>query len=606
MEKRGSQGILARKLLVQLPYVENVEELWRNILTIANDRQLDNVILFDDLKLIFMSIEGKPMRLNSGMKTLQGLLKLSEMPTRITHMNPIPDAYIKLVFSDGFDCGQILYRFGPKFEDAALQKVLSEHALVMSARVRNAEIREKDITTLYDEGKISAKEYGIIKSNKRNMEQDRTEKLRNPDLDGEHKLSFVRYMKKEGSPGRVPDPDSKPVHVTIRGYPRDQTEKQKHYYIYSHKPNYGKSYAFMRFAERYNAAFIPDCNNWVGVPRTAQFLILDEVGSKNKLEFQQLKKFANASATCASGNNKTHGESYIPRLDVQIVCLSNRCIFDIYGEWNPYLQKRMCSEDVRMQLTERFHLIRLDGDVNEDIRQYSEPSTWTLDEFKLYVAESHYSSVPCVNLNPVARVRYDVRYMGQFGYAWHAFNIGRAGNFDQDLLCDYLDELSQKGVLKPACKYIMPSQIIRELFCADTNKNYRGKRYSEGLERLKRLEADGEILPSHHLDGGEARGKKRKSTESTEWTISLFTAMIESMHAIEFVEEMKKLTLGEIGLLVKAYERVGVVISTDASRAELLEQCFRVHGIEAPVERGMYERCLFPHIYAVCMDRGVI
>ena len=605
MEMSGSQGILARKLFVQLPYVDNVEQLWTNVLAIAESRQVDNAMLFDDLKLILVSAKGKPIRLNSGMRTLQALLKLPEIPTRITNMNPIPDAYIKLVFSDGFDCGQILYKFGPKFEDASLQKLVSANGPAMSARARNAEIREKDVTTLYDEGKISAKEYGIIKTNKRDMEQDRNEKRRNPDLDGEYKMTFVRYRKAEGSSGRVPDPHSTPIHVTIHGHPGDEMEKHKHYYIYSHKPSYGKSYAFMQFAKTFNAAFVPDCNNWVGVPRTAQFLILDEMGLKNKMEFQQLKKFANISAMCASGNNKTHGASYVPRFDVQIVCLSNHCIFDIYGEWNPHLQKRTCSDDVRTQITERFHVIRLDGDVNEDIRRYSELSTWSMDDFKLYVAESLSSGVPCLDLKPVARVRYDVHYVGRFGHAWEAFNKGRAGNFDQDLLSDYLDELCMKGELKVACKHLMPSRIIQELFCADTNKRYRDKRYSKGLEYLKSVEVSGEILPSYDLclDGGQSR--KRKLPDSTEWTISLFTNMIVSMQMTGFIEEMKKINLEDIDLLVNAYERMGLIISKDISRADLLEQCFRVHGMEVAntVEREMYKRFLFPHIYAVCSER---
>ncbi len=77
--------------------------------------------------------------------------------------------------------------------------------------------------------------------------------------------------------------------------------------------------------------------------------------------------------------------------------------------------------------------------------------------------------------------------------------------------------------------------------------------------------------------------------------------MIESMHVTEFVEMMMERVDKDVGLLVKAYQAMGVATYEHVPRAELLEQCLRVHGVETDslLEREMYESRLFPHIYAI-------
>ena len=83
--------------------------------------------------------------------------------------------------------------------------------------------------------------------------------------------------------------------------------------------------------------------------------------------------------------------------------------------------------------------------------------------------------------------------------------------------------------------------------------------------------------------------------------------MIESMHVTEFVEMMMENVDKNVDLLLKVYQAMGVVKSEHVSRAELLEQCLRVHGVETDsvLEREIYESRLFPHIYAICSNNAL-
>ena len=65
--------------------------------------------------------------------------------------------------------------------------------------------------------------------------------------------------------------------------------KLKHHYIYSRMPGFGKTYSMEKFKATYNAHFVNDTNNWLSVPKKAQFLIFEEVGQKNSPEFLQLE-----------------------------------------------------------------------------------------------------------------------------------------------------------------------------------------------------------------------------------------------------------------------------------------------------------------------------
>jgi hypothetical protein len=95
-----------------------------------------------------------------------------------------------------------------------------------------------------------------------------------------------------------------------------------------------------------------------------------------------LKTLANGDASGAYLNRKSHGGSYIPPADVQVVILSNYSPYKIYAQWDKKTQRHIISEDVLLTIVDRFVIVRLDGDDTEERRKFMEPSTWTEEEFQ--------------------------------------------------------------------------------------------------------------------------------------------------------------------------------------------------------------------------------
>ena len=130
------------------------------------------------------------------------------------------------------------------------------------------------------------------------------------------------------------------------------------------------------FAKRYNVSVVVDINNWTRVSEKAQFLIFDEVGKESGKHMA----FTSGNGK-GSGNNKSFGDSYVPREDVQLILLSNESIYEVYGTYNAKLQRRFISKEHVDQLELRFNIVRLDGNVDTDRRYFTHPSDWTDAEF---------------------------------------------------------------------------------------------------------------------------------------------------------------------------------------------------------------------------------
>ena len=96
---------------------------------------------------------------------------------------------------------------------------------------------------------------------------------------------------------------------------------------------------------------------------------------------------ANGDASGAYLNRKSHGASYKPPVDVQVIILSDYSPYEIYGKWESKLQRRVISEDVLSTITDRFYIERLDGEDAREKRKCMDPTTWTTEEFKAEITE---------------------------------------------------------------------------------------------------------------------------------------------------------------------------------------------------------------------------
>jgi len=376
-------SIAARNVLFQLAEEDLVDaSLKSKVDRFAVSRRLDSVMITNDGKLLFCG-NSRKLHLKSGVWTLQKSLGLSRIPIRLDCYDPLPDNFILNYFGDGYDEAKIYHTFGEKFTRVRINFLVQHYAEREYNRMMNRHILSSDTVKLVEDGTISVLKVSRVEQGKKLLQRNMREICHNPDLEGPITLFFEKW---------VTDPTVKrpvkmvggfpPVEVTLVGRPGQTKIKLKHYAIYSKLPGFGKTYQLTRLSEQYNIHFVNDPKNWTTVPSSAQFLVFDEVGYfHNRLDFENLKALTGGTTSAFTGNCKMYGDSFTPRDDVQVVMLSNRSPYDIYGRWDATLRRRIMTREEMEQFHERFEVFRLDGSVEEDRVRGSTPDSWSENQF---------------------------------------------------------------------------------------------------------------------------------------------------------------------------------------------------------------------------------
>jgi hypothetical protein len=143
--------------------------------------------------------------------------------------------------------------------------------------------------------------------------------------------------------------------------------------------NWGKSYNMDMLVEKYSGAY----KNAVNIPPNVQFLVFDEYSATKAIPLEQLKSLASSNAQSGYLKRKSHGASYKPPKDVQIIILSNYSPYEVYASWDKKFQRKVISDEVLTTFDTRFHTVRLDGDNAEQRRKWMLPTSWTEEEFQL-------------------------------------------------------------------------------------------------------------------------------------------------------------------------------------------------------------------------------
>jgi hypothetical protein len=280
------------------------------------------------------------------------------------------------MFPNGVDEKEILYRLGQKYTNDAINVVSKAHV----TKIKNAKIDAcKDAKQAVDEGIVDFCQYNVIHHTKEAIADAELNREVGscPKVYGDLKLTFAKWTDDQKVVGTEKE-------VIFKGLPGDELVKRKHYFIYSKKAGYGKTTTVRRdLVKKYSAHIINDIHNAVGVPKNLQWLVFDEYSRTKKLDLEMLKTLANGDASGAYLNRKSHGGSYIPPADVQVIILSNYSPYEIYAQWDKKTQRHVISEDVLSTIVDRFFIVRLDGDDTEERRKFMEPSTWTEEEFQL-------------------------------------------------------------------------------------------------------------------------------------------------------------------------------------------------------------------------------
>ena len=280
------------------------------------------------------------------------------------------------MFPSGYDTEKFVRCTGERFERKCVAKLLDQEANKAVARKNYAHTMSSTVTELLENGSVTIENAQKIAAAKKFVTQQRAVDSPNPDLtEAGIEIIFAHYKSQQPTKKY---PETK---VQLIGHPNNTLQKKKHYYIYSNKSGFGKTFHMQKFTREYNAHFIGDLGNWLSVPEHTQFLIIDEISVGNKMEFSKLKQLTSGDVLGFGANMKTFGSSFTPRPDVQLIIIGNMSPFDVYGTWNSKLQRRMMCGDHIDQLEDRFTIVRLDGSVREDKLRTMTPTDWSPDQY---------------------------------------------------------------------------------------------------------------------------------------------------------------------------------------------------------------------------------
>ena len=160
-------------------------------------------------------------------------------------------------------------------------------------------------------------------------------------------------------------------YVQIEGYKNDHPNfvKRKHYYFYSKNPGYGKTTFILKLLRWLNASQVTDTHNWMNISKYAQFLVIDEFSPDKKITLGNLKTLTSGDASAFAGNRKSHGLTFQPRKDAQLIIFSNYHLFDVMGTKNlvSHNDVRQVTQQTAKILKDRFFIHRLDESESNEI-----------------------------------------------------------------------------------------------------------------------------------------------------------------------------------------------------------------------------------------------
>lgn len=373
----NSKHIVAKNILFRVDNpVDWTSEVLENLKGYVAQRSASALVATDGRCLIVSP--NKRISLNSGIETLSVILHLVGKCRPITEMKASPSVFLLNIYPDGiYDRSKIRFTTGCVFTDLAglVKRSYEQH----ECQLTNKRVSETATSVLVENGSLPFYRARTSEDFKVWLEKQKSERNANPDLEDGETFTATFGLYKNGAID-----DSKVTKVPIVGYSGRVDVKKKHWYIYSSASSYGKSYEMDRFTAKYNAQYIDDLNNWTGMRRNVQFVLFDEYSSDSKrhLEYSALKAFTRGHCTGIAGNCKTFGSSYSPRSDVQFIICSNNSLYEIYGQRDPESGRYYISKTTVDQLEDRFHIICLDGDCEEDRRRFTHPKDLTQAELK--------------------------------------------------------------------------------------------------------------------------------------------------------------------------------------------------------------------------------
>ena len=346
-----------------------------------------NAFVDEERNIFFMEDrQNKWINLNSGMKTLATKMQVKSNLDRIVMRN-LPNS-----FFEGYSEQQL--------ENCKFFGMLTKERIrQMCKTLVGCEKNRGIVDCLEKEGAVAIMKKGVVHPSQlsamMHAEQviktiSEEEEDRKKDLKHDTKIrhTFANGIELEilvsgcsedydhgddASAVKVIDPDGKTAYCIKMTRSELDDTKRKHYYVYSTSSNVGKSTFMKKMLKLFNCTAITDFSNWVGMKAHAQFILADEVSSERRMTIADLKTLTGGDASHFAGRRKSHGASFVPRPDAQVIFFSNHHLFDVHGRWSSKHGRRLIYPSVAGNLRARFNIIKLDeseGSSERDDAEY--------------------------------------------------------------------------------------------------------------------------------------------------------------------------------------------------------------------------------------------
>nr|DBA11824.1 TPA_asm: ORF123 [Malaco herpesvirus 1] len=241
---------------------------------------------------------------------------------------------------------------------------------------------KRTVEELFNTGLVSELSRNNIQQILERKEEEKKLKKRDDmkRYNGDITVKFARYVRQNGSPYATRDTNLPEIEYTFHGYAQqDHPPKQKHDWIWSKEPNWGKSHVIENtILSNYRSERINDVNNAVGIYENADIYWLDEYGEQSKLPFNTLKNLTGGNAQSGSINRKSHGQSCILPQSAQFIITGNVSPAEAYAVYKH--GKKYIPRSCLNMLRERFRMKCLDDDTEMELLKWVAPEELTEKE----------------------------------------------------------------------------------------------------------------------------------------------------------------------------------------------------------------------------------
>lgn len=283
------------------------------------------------------------------------------------------------------NAGDVLFARGISCDD--INVVLQRNAAITSNDDAAVDARKKRNAFIFRHGAVEAAKLGLVDAeNIRRVEDgvsifQRETRERLPDMTESWTHTFEHGwligVKEGGEEEFVPSGCYAPTTITFEPV-SSVRKKQKHYWVYSTGPNFGKTYCKDLFLKRFSSVVVSDSRNMAGVGDHYQWYLFEELAAMTN--FQTFKAMLSGDASAAALNCKTYGASFKPRHDAQFIVFANESPWEHFAKRDSSIGRKVISRKTVKIISERLYLHKLDGSTREDMISFLHPEEWTRQE----------------------------------------------------------------------------------------------------------------------------------------------------------------------------------------------------------------------------------